>query len=506
MKMMMMLMKLLLLLGLSVTYAAAVTGSCVGRCGEPFTRGQECNCDSSCLQHNECCPDFQSVCTSGQSCQGRCGEAFRRGQMCECDPQCIYFNTCCPDYRQRCDVSAPKTLRAAASGKRKLDRSRKKSNSESEEWYTALTDNPVGSQPISSARDAVADLPASGSFLPSYGAPTPGSSAFVGPSGPGAGVKKLPSSGWEAPSGPSQGLRDPVGSWPSILQDTAQGLGLSMAELGSDGPGGLLDDVNLCSDSPINGLTALSNGTMLIFKGQLFWSVDPVSRSVGQPQSITDTLGVPSPIDTVFTRCNCHGNVYIIKGDQVWRLDGNLMMEPGYPKPLAMEFPGLMGSIGAALATPATRSRPEAVYFFKNGDIMQRFTFPAGNTPSCSKKPSPPLMRLARQAEVLLSGEINLKVSLQGFPTPVTSALSMPSPQSSGQYQLYIFSGPLFFKVEISGNMPALVKPDPSADSKPQPIHSPAAMATNFANMVAQNADAPIPAPANSIYVWLRCQ
>ena len=31
---------------------------------------------------------------------------------------------------------------------------------------------------------------------------------------------------------------------------------------------GLLADGTLCSDSPIDGLTALSNGTVLIFKGQ----------------------------------------------------------------------------------------------------------------------------------------------------------------------------------------------------------------------------------------------
>lgn len=31
---------------------------------------------------------------------------------------------------------------------------------------------------------------------------------------------------------------------------------------------GLLADVDLCSDSPISGLTALINGTMLVFKGQ----------------------------------------------------------------------------------------------------------------------------------------------------------------------------------------------------------------------------------------------
>lgn len=168
--------------------------------------------------------------------------------------------------------------------------------------------------------------------------------------------------------------------------------------------------------------------------GDLFWLVDPVSRSASPPQSITDTLGVPSPIDTAFTRCNCHGNIYIIKvqraqscchhnnnlrlkkqnrtrlwtylvlidgkenilmnnnpvrnllvwwwrseltflswlqGDQFWRLDENMVMEPGYPKPLATEFPGLTGNINAALAVPATRTRPETVFFFKNGRLYR---------------------------------------------------------------------------------------------------------------------------------------
>ncbi|XP_010779729.1 proteoglycan 4-like, partial [Notothenia coriiceps] len=129
----------------------------------------------------------------------------------------------------------------------------------------------------------------------------------------------------------------------------------------------LLAEGTLCSDSPIDGLTALSNGTVLIFKGELLWSVDPVSHSVGGPQRISHTLGVSSPIDTVFTRCNCHAHTYIIKGDQFWRLDGNMVMEPGYPRPLTSEFPGLTGSIRAALAVPASRSSPESVYFFKSG-------------------------------------------------------------------------------------------------------------------------------------------
>ncbi|XP_039672075.1 proteoglycan 4a [Perca fluviatilis] len=514
--MMMMMMKMspwLLLLGLAVTYtAAAGPGSCVGRCGEVFTRGQQCTCDFGCQQHNECCPDFHAACIAAQSCQGRCGETFRRGRTCECDPQCIQYNTCCQDYQLQCDARGSgsntrtvQPLRAAASGKQKSERSWRKSNSESEEWYTGVSDIPAGLQPLSipSSNSGVPDLPA-GYSLPRYSAPSLGSSAPVRPSGPGAvdgnvNVHLVLSPGGGTPSAPSQGLSGPAGSRPSTLQDVAQALGLSVVEGGSEVPGtGLLADVNLCSDSPINGLTALSNGTILIFKGDLLWSVDPVSRSVGHPQSITDTLGVSSPIDTVFTRCNCLGNTYIIKGDQYWRLDSNMVMEPGYPKPLASEFPGLTGSISAALAVPATRNRPETVYFFKNGDIMQRYTFPPGSTPSCSKKPK----RFAHQA-VLLSGEINIKVSLKGFPTPVTSALSMPSPQRSDSYEHYVFAGPLFFRVQISRDLPVLAKPDPSAAFAPLPILSPAAVATTSANTAAQNANPPL--PANSIRVWLRC-
>ncbi|XP_034744137.1 proteoglycan 4a isoform X2 [Etheostoma cragini] len=146
----------LLLLGLAVTYtAAAGPGSCVGRCGEVFTRGQQCTCDFSCQQHNECCPDFQAVCITAQSCQGRCGETFRRGRTCECDPQCIQYNTCCQDYQLHCDarvsVSHIQPVRAASSGKQKPAR-RWTSNSESEEWYTGagrkpLTDRSSGPAP-----------------------------------------------------------------------------------------------------------------------------------------------------------------------------------------------------------------------------------------------------------------------------------------------------------------------------------------------------------------------
>uniref|UniRef100_A0A3B4UIE2 Proteoglycan 4a n=1 Tax=Seriola dumerili TaxID=41447 RepID=A0A3B4UIE2_SERDU len=297
-------------------------GSCVARCGEVFTRGQQCTCDFRCLQYNECCPDFETTCTTAQSCLGRCSEPFRRGQLCECDPQCTHHNTCCPDYQLHC---------------------------------------------------------------------------------------------------------------------------------------GIFIDVGLCSDSPINGLTALSNGTILIFKGELFWSVDPVSHEAGLPQSITDTLGVSSPIDTVFTRWSCDRNTntntntktYIIKGDQFWSLDGNMVVEPGYPKPLASEFPGLTGTIRAALVVPATKNRPETVHFFKDGEEDRRTQRQTGRKRDTGTD----------------SGEINIKVSLKGFPSPITSALTMPNPQKSDRFFHYLFSGRATLTSSL-GDAPSAQAPPSSSSSE----------------------------------------
>lgn len=43
-------------------------------------------------------------------------------------------------------------------------------------------------------------------------------------------------------------------------------------------------------------------------------------------------------------------------------------MEPGYPRSVSKDFGGLSGGIVAALPVPASRNRPETVYFFKKGD------------------------------------------------------------------------------------------------------------------------------------------
>lgn len=57
------------------------SGSCVGRCGETFTRGQRCTCDFGCQAHNECCPDFQATCLTGTTpTDSVCSTLTLRGQ------------------------------------------------------------------------------------------------------------------------------------------------------------------------------------------------------------------------------------------------------------------------------------------------------------------------------------------------------------------------------------------------------------------------------------------
>uniref|UniRef100_H2MFB7 Proteoglycan 4a n=1 Tax=Oryzias latipes TaxID=8090 RepID=H2MFB7_ORYLA len=429
-------------------------GSCVGRCGEAFTRGQPCTCDFGCMQHNECCPDFEASCTAAPSCRGHCDEPFRRGRPCDCDRQCVLFNTCCHDYQLHCGRSShPSALKLPC---RKL-------STDTPMTHIYHNFSPHRCDRLSSqTTPTFIPFPSGGGNIPAGLLPSPssprGTSPHVpapGPSQPSLGASALGSSPPKSPSGPG-----------------GAGNGLKVQML-----------VCVCS-------------------GELFWSVEPVSHSVGSPQRITETLGIPSPIDTAFTRTDCNRNTYIIKEDQYWQFDGNMVMKPGFPKPLKSEFPGLTGSISAALAVPATSSRAETVFFFKKGDIMLRFTFPPCSTPSLEPRSSLKKNIAGQTADALLSAEINIRVSLKAFPTPVTAAVSMHTPQGSDRYQHFIFSGPLFFKVHITGDLPAVAKPDPAVTLTPL-LFRPAAMATNPATAAGQSLNSPH--PVNSIRFWLHC-
>lgn len=54
-----------------------------------------------------------------------------------------------------------------------------------------------------------------------------------------------------------------------------------------------------------------SHGSVML-SGHYFWLLDRNSVP-GPAHGITQIWGVPSPIDTAFTRCNCQGKTYIFK-------------------------------------------------------------------------------------------------------------------------------------------------------------------------------------------------
>ncbi|KAK7133657.1 hypothetical protein R3I94_015506 [Phoxinus phoxinus] len=214
-------------------------------------------------------------------------------------------------------------------------------------------------------------------------------------------------------------------------------------------------DTNLCSGRPVSGLTTLRNGTIVVFRGHYFWTLDKY-RNPDPPQLITRVWGIPSPIDTVYTRCNCLGKTYFFKGKDYWRFD-NGMMDHGFPKPVSQGF-GQIGHITAALSIPEYRSRKESVIFFKRGGMAQKYTYQV--TPNCGKRnPVYPARRRARrQAAAALGQMINISRNWRGFPTMVTSAVSVPSRVKEG-YKYYVFSQRKYYSIKMEREKPVILKP-----------------------------------------------
>uniref|UniRef100_A0A4W4FK77 Proteoglycan 4b n=1 Tax=Electrophorus electricus TaxID=8005 RepID=A0A4W4FK77_ELEEL len=214
------------------------------------------------------------------------------------------------------------------------------------------------------------------------------------------------------------------------------------------------NDTDLCSGRPINGLTTLRNGTIVVFRGHYFWTLDS-RRNPGPAHGITDVWGIPSPIDTVYTRCNCQGKTYFFKGNSYWRFENGLM-DPGFPKPISEGF-GVGGHLTAALSMPRYRSRRESVLFFKRGGLAQRYTYLI--TPQCGSKLAKYTThtRVRREKDSKLGQEINIQ-SWKGFPPLVTAAVSVPATGGEG-YRYYIFSRTKYYNVKMQGDAPVILTP-----------------------------------------------
>ncbi|KAL3888717.1 hypothetical protein ACJMK2_001080 [Sinanodonta woodiana] len=75
--------------------------SCIGRCGQDLKTTFICQCDYNCTRYNDCCNDFNAICSSA-TCSGRCGQSHDTTKPCQCNEPCVTYGDCCSDYQSLC--------------------------------------------------------------------------------------------------------------------------------------------------------------------------------------------------------------------------------------------------------------------------------------------------------------------------------------------------------------------------------------------------------------------
>nr|XP_033817190.1 proteoglycan 4 isoform X6 [Geotrypetes seraphini] len=251
------------------------------------------------------------------------------------------------------------------------------------------------------------------------------------------------------------------------------------------------DEKNLCKGTPADGMTVLQNGSLVVFRDHYFWNLNPFGIVTENPRRISDVWGVPSPIDTVFTRCNCDGKTFFFKGSHYWRFTNDIM-DAGYPKQIVKGFGGLKEKVTAVLSVAAYKTRPESVYFFRSG-LVQKYTYrqePArkcsgGNHPiiqypvyTYSNQPRKrqfehKIVQYTRKARHLyadgsnnngartgiLHEEIPIRSYWRGFPNSIVSAVSLPNPQKPDGYDYFVFSKEQYYNVNMSSRIAMKASP-----------------------------------------------
>ncbi|XP_016091254.1 proteoglycan 4b isoform X11 [Sinocyclocheilus grahami] len=515
------------------TQMCTTKDSCKGRCGEPFHRGNPCHCDIDCVSYNQCCPDYEDMCLVEDTAlkpRKTATAAQRTANLClniknkkstetsneeMTNDEGIGEELTIPEDESESTPSEGLVLSSTdASSMLPADENPTEGPSS-----TAPTEGPPSTAPTEGPPSTEpTEFPSSTAptEVPSSTAPTEVSSSALPtdnyvtemttkaqsenpeelsslkdpratpvpkktPSAP-APVKPTkktikPSIDKNDKSEPKEPLKDPSGIVPikpaeKPLKPSSDKNGKtdSIKDYQADDY-----DTNLCSGRPVSGLTTLRNGTIVVFRGHYFWTLDK-QRNPDPPQLITNVWGIPSPIDTVYTRCNCQGKTYFFKGRNYWRFE-NGMMDPGFPKPISQGF-GQIGYITAALSIPQYRSRKETVIFFRRGGMAQTYTYQV--TPSCGKKPRYPVFtvrtRARRQAvlpgtdisprpqighfvpDAALGQVISISKTWRGFPTIVTSAVSVPSRVKEG-YKYYVFSQNKYYSMKMEREKPVILKP-----------------------------------------------
>ncbi|XP_078498814.1 proteoglycan 4 isoform X4 [Lissotriton helveticus] len=245
------------------------------------------------------------------------------------------------------------------------------------------------------------------------------------------------------------------------------------------------EEMNLCNGRPVDGMTTLHNGSLVAFRGPYFWMLNQFGRGLGNPRRITDVWGIPSPIDTVFTRCNCDGKTFFFKDSSYWRFT-NDVMDRGYPKLISTGFGGLSGKTTAVLSVASYKKRVESVYFFKHGGTVQQYTYKQQPTKKCDRTTRPKLhypvythrnhngryrtvrdlytrrivekriytnvrnRYIIQPGKGVLHAEVSVRESWRGIPNNIISAVSLHNPQKPDGYDYYAFSKDKYYNLNPS--------------------------------------------------------
>uniref|UniRef100_A0A8D2J0F8 SMB domain-containing protein n=1 Tax=Varanus komodoensis TaxID=61221 RepID=A0A8D2J0F8_VARKO len=234
----------------------------------------------------------------------------------------------------------------------------------------------------------------------------------------------------------------------------------------------------------VTGTTTRTDPVFACFLGHYYWLLDGENAPSPSPRKITEVWGIPSPIDTVFSRCNCDGKTFFFKDSQYWRFT-NDKMDEHYPKPIIKGFGGLNGKIVTALSVGKHRNRPESVYFFKKGGGLQQYTYKQEGTKKCKKKvrtvkypmyKPKAVIRKRRRFEravrphqifrsirikhypvdksfQVLQPEVQVASYWRGFPKEINSVISIPNDQKPDGYDYYAFSKDQYYHVDVGSRI-----------------------------------------------------
>ncbi|XP_070604657.1 proteoglycan 4 [Erythrolamprus reginae] len=247
------------------------------------------------------------------------------------------------------------------------------------------------------------------------------------------------------------------------------------------------EEMNLCNKKPVDGIVPLQNGSLAVFRGHYYWLLNGTGSPSPQPRKISEGWHIPSPIDTVFSRCNCDGKTFFFKGAQYWRFT-NDVMDTGYPKLIIKGFGGLNGKITGSLSVAHYRSRPESVHFFKEGGNVQQYIYKQ-KPKKCKKKvvtvnypaykPKTvvlrqrrfgravqsrqifrsiqirryPVIRITHHTTGVLQPEVKITSYWRGFPKEFNSVISVPNAENGDGYDYYAFAKDNYYSLDVGSRI-----------------------------------------------------